>query len=197
MNKLQKKDWNEFVAKTKGRKPRKLLVSAIQHCFNREHALDLGAGALNDSQYLLSVGFEHVDAVDKDSFAQEIAAELPFDRFHYVISDFIDFDFPKEEYDLVTAQYSLPFYGPDNFEFFFSQVVDSLKNNGIFVGQFFGINDEWNVQGSKLVFHSKKEVQNLLQNMDVLLLREREYEGSTVSSDRKFWHVIEVIARKK
>ena len=50
--------WSQYIAKTKNKSPRPLLVRALSYVKNKNKALDLGAGALNDSRYLLENGFK-------------------------------------------------------------------------------------------------------------------------------------------
>ena len=104
--------WKEYFEQTKNDPPRPLLIKALSFVKERNNVLDLGAGALNDSIYLLGEGFKHVTAVDKEPMALEIAKNLPSDKFEYVIKSFETFEFPKEKFDLINAQCSLPFISP-------------------------------------------------------------------------------------
>jgi len=189
-------DWKSFADATINDPPRPLLVEAVSSCPVKERALDLGAGALNDSMYLLEQGFEHVTAVDKAPIAQTRADTLSLDHFEYVISSFVDFIFPKEQFNLVNAQYALPFTPPETFSKVFEKIKSSLTNNGVFVGQFFGVKDEWNTSDSQLSFHTKEEVLALVSDMEIIKLDEQEYEGTLVSGQQKHWHVFHVIAKK-
>ncbi len=71
MTKNKKGIWNIYVKETKNRPPRPLLVKALSFVTERSTALDLGAGALTDTAYLVKQGFKHVVAVDQDNLAQE------------------------------------------------------------------------------------------------------------------------------
>src|SRR3989344_2815561 len=103
-----KKDWADYFKKTKNQPPRPLLVKALNFVKERNSALDLGAGSLNDSKYLLEQGFKKVTAVDSDPTVLQFAKELNKPNFNCVISAFDKFDFPIEEYDLVNTQFALP-----------------------------------------------------------------------------------------
>src|ERR1700733_3592381 len=100
MKRAKPATWKDYFENTKGKPPRPLLVTALGFVKNREEALDLGSGALNDSAYLISEGFKHVTALDKTPVAQEIAEKFPKDVFKYVTASFEDFDFPKNTFDL-------------------------------------------------------------------------------------------------
>lgn len=130
--------WQEYFEKTKNKPPRPLLVKALSFVQERDSALDLGAGALNDSAYLLMEGFNHVIALDKEPVALEIANNFPEDRFRYVVESFEEFQFPEKTFDLINAQYALPFISPDKFKEVFEKIVLALKSGGICTGQLLG-----------------------------------------------------------
>lgn len=54
--------WKEYFVNTKDKPPRALLVTALAYVNNRDAAIDLGSGALNDSMFLLKEGFKKVVA---------------------------------------------------------------------------------------------------------------------------------------
>jgi hypothetical protein len=184
--------WNEYYKLTKNRLPSPLLVQAITFINKKETALDLGTGALVDSKYLLTQGFEVV-AVDKEKPPEEIMN----DRFKFVQNSFRDYDFPRNTFDLINAQFALPFNGKESFNLIWERLLSSLKLGGIFVGQFFGLEDEWNVPDTKLVFHSKEQVEKLLNGLEVLELKEINKDGKLANGRPKHWHFFNVIARKK
>ena len=176
---------------TKNQPPSKFLLQALPFVENKSKALDLGAGALVESKYLLSLGF-NVIAVDQEKFPEEIAN----DKFSFIQSSFKNYKFPKGGFDLITAQFSLPFNGKEGFSELWNKIISSLKNNGVFVGQLFGENDEWNVSGSKLVFHSRKEVEKLLTGLEIIKLEEIHKDRILSNGKAKHWHVFHIIARK-
>lgn len=192
-----KADWKSFSQATKDQPPRPLLVLAMGYVNEREQALDLGAGALNDSRYLLEQGFSHVTAVDQELVSTEIAKTISQDQFSYIASSFDEFSFPRESYDLINAQYALPFNGTETFTHMFNKLKASLKPGGVFVGQLFGKNDTWNKGDKQMTFHDIDEVEDLLADMEVIQLEEREFTGTTVSGEQKHWHVYNIIARKR
>lgn len=189
------KNWYEFVELTKNKPPRKLLVKALPFVKERNTALDLGAGALNDSIYLLSEKFAHVIAVDKEPVATEIAKELPSERFTYKISSLEDFSFSPEVVDLINAQYALPFVQPESFDEVWENIGNSLKVGGIFTGQLFGDRDEWNGR-KNMTFHTKDQALKLLSNFETVDFEEEEADKPTAAGIMKHWHVFHFIARK-
>ena len=52
--------WKKYQGRTANGKLRPLVVEALEQVTRRDSALDLGAGALNDTAYLLEQGFKEV-----------------------------------------------------------------------------------------------------------------------------------------
>ncbi len=189
-------DWKTYFEQTKDRPPRDMLVRALPFVNELGTALDLGAGALNDSKYLLGHGFKEVTALDIEAVAQEIAAKLPRDRFRYVIESFDSFVYEPQRYDFINAQYSLPFIAPERFDDIFKRIIASLKIGGIFSGQFFGNGDEW-AHKDTMTFLTKSQVQSLLKQFEVLYFEEEKKEKPTAAGTLKRWHVFHCIFRKR
>ena len=163
----------------------------------RDKALDLGAGVLNDTRYLLQEGFNHVTAVDKEAVAHDAARAFPRKRFVHIRSSFENYGFPENAFDVVSAQYSLPFIQRADFEAIFTKVKRSLVVGGIFTGQLFGDRDEWNVPSQSMTFLTIQGVERLLADMRILELVEEERDSPTVTSEQpKHWHVFHIISKK-
>ncbi len=189
-------NWNDYYEQTKNKPPRRSLVKAMLYVIEKDAALDIGSGALNDSMYLLSEGFAHVTALDKEPVAEEIAKTLPQDKFTYVIQSAEDFTFPKDAHNLINAQFSLPFISPIRFDDVWKEITASLKKGGLFVGQLFGDRDEWSTN-KNMTFHSKKEAEKLLAYFHVVDFEEDEEDRPTAAGNLKHWHVFHFIARKQ
>lgn len=189
-------DWKKYFEQTKNKPPRSLLVEALPYVKNRKRALDLGSGALNDSIYLLKEGFEEVTAVDKEQVASEIAKILPEDKFKYHIINIEDCNFSLEYYDLINAQYSLPFVNPESFERVIKDIIGSLNLDGIFTGQFFGERDEWNGDPS-MTFVTRQQAESLFSGIEIIKFEEEEKDSPTAMGDMKHWHIFHFIVRKK
>lgn len=193
---MQNDTWSEYHKIKSTKPPSKLLVRALDHVKNKNgKALDLGAGALVDSNFLLEQGFE-VTAVDSSQSSKKIAEEIHNPKFTFVQSAYDTFAFQPETYDLITAQWALPFNSPNTFLIMFENLKSSLKVGGIFVGQFFGVLDEWNTPDRDMTFNTYEEVQELLSRLYVIELNEEEKDGTTARGDAKHWHVFHVIAER-
>lgn len=179
--------WNVYFSKTKKMGPRPLLVEALSYVHDRNHALDLGCGTGNDSRFLKEEGFE-VTSVDCNPEVRKYL-EDPF------ISTYEDFTFSVEHYGLVNAQYALPFNPPNSFNLMFERLTKSLKQGGIFTGQFFGKEDSWS-KNKRMTFHTETEIRSLLPAYKIHVFREEKKRGKTALGEDKFWHVFHVIAQK-
>jgi hypothetical protein len=59
-------NWQEHYLQTKNRPPGAFLIKAVPFVQNKGTAVDLGSGALQDSKFLISQGFNKVIAIDKE-----------------------------------------------------------------------------------------------------------------------------------
>lgn len=190
-------DWQEHYTDRKDRPVAPFLVKATSFVQNKGIAVDLGTGDLVDAQFLLSQGFGRVIAIDKELPPQGILEQLPKDNFVFIQSSFDEFMFPVKEYDLINAHYALPFNSPKTFEKVWNGIEQSLVTGGVFVGQFFGVRDQWNEQKRDFTFHTKPQVEALLNNMEILEFEEEEIDRKLASGVQKHWHLFHVIAKAK
>ena len=159
-------------------------------------ALDLGAGGLNDSRYLLSLGYT-VTAVDRDQAAADLAREIKGAKFNFLQQSFEDLEFTAQQYDLVSAQFALPFIQKkEDLLRVVHGIKQVLKPGGVFAGQFFGPKDTWCLNDRPMTFLAKDEVEALFADMDIILIGEREYDGVTALGQKKHWHMFPVIVKK-
>ena len=182
--------WKQYFKKHAKRKPREQLVRAISYA-NKGNALDLGSGTCIETKYLVKQGF-NVIAVDSAPEAKKYANK----RFEFKNISFQEYKFPLNKFNLINAQFALPFYGKKGFNGFIKKIIGSLKPKGVFVGQFFGKKDSWNIGKPELVFHVKQQVINLLSDMKILEFIEEEKDGKTASGNLKHWHIFHFIVQK-
>ena len=183
-------DWIKYHQLTKNRAPSPLLKEALNFVKDKNSALDLGAGALVDSKFLLSTGFKKVTAVDFVSF--EAINDL---RFIFIKSSFNDYDFPDRKFDLINANFALPFNDPKNFDSVWEKMINSLVVGGIFSGQLLGVNDSW-ASNLSMTFHTKDQIEKLIEGVEIIKLEEIDRDGSMAVGDTKHWHIFPLILRK-
>ncbi|MBL1434435.1 methyltransferase domain-containing protein [Candidatus Wolfebacteria bacterium] len=189
--------WDKYLTNTENGPARILLKESIKYLeiYSKPKALDLGAGSLNDTKFLLKKGFDVV-AVDSNKKVKELAKHLPKENFEMNVSSFDKYDFKKNSFNIVNAQYALPFNSPKTSNKVISDIKNSIKSNGIFVGQFFGIEDDWSDIKS-MTFHALEDVESFFEkNWVVHKLEEEKQFKKTAAGKDKYWHVFHVIAQK-
>lgn len=189
-------DWSNHHEVTKESPPSETLKKALDFVTNKGSALDLGAGGLKDTKHFLKLGFDSVTVVDSEPNVGLAVDELSSDKVAYIGSPYDSYDFPEDKFDIINAQYSIPFNHPDTFSEMFTRLKKSLKKNGIFVGQFFGENDEWNNTDTEMSFHTKSEVEELLAGLEIIELKEENRNSRLTSGTPKRWHLFNVIAKR-
>jgi SAM-dependent methyltransferase len=175
--------WEDFYKITKDKPHWPLLAQAVSLLTHREYALDLGCGAGRDTRYLLDQGF-YVTAVDSNLQAIALLADFPQDRLRAVQSSFEAFEF--ETYDLINAHFALPFTPKERFHQVFARVKHALNPGGIFVGQFFGVNDEWNTPENRMTFFTKDQAEDELNGLRVVEFREEDVDGHVADGTPKY-----------
>src|SRR6185295_8696355 len=133
--------------------------------------------------------FKHIYAMD-----MVLAIEPPI-GVSFRKTEFKDFKSPGH-FDMVNAQYALPF-AEDYFYPVWREIIKSIKPEGVFVGNFFGIKDGWNTPDSKIKFITKPEFDRMFRDFNIVYFEEVKKEDKTISGFLKFWHLYEVIAVKK
>ncbi len=187
--------WQTFFAATRDQPPWPRLVHAAAMHDGPGDALDVGAGAGRDTAYLLRNGWR-VTAVDASPTAARLLRALgPADRLRVVTSAAQDFE--PSSYDLVNAQFSLPFVPPAFFDATLRRLQNAVRPGGVMAAVFFGPGDEWNVAGSELTFTTRDDVERRFEGWRIAELTEVEEDGSTATGGSKHWHVIHLIAQRK
>jgi tellurite methyltransferase len=185
--------WRKFVEDTRGQPPWPRLVRAADLFDHPGDALDVGAGAGRDTAYLLSRGWR-VTAVDSSPSAAAALRRLA-DRqqLHVVVSTIQDFE--PSIYDLVNAQFSLPFIPLAQFHATLAGLQKAVRPGGVMAATFFGKNDEWNVPGTEQTFSSRADLDRMFSGWEIVELSEVEEDGHTADGTPKHWHVFHLIAR--
>jgi len=189
-------NWPQYINATKNKPPRQLLVQALEYVKNKQTALDLGAGALNDSKSLLEAGFEKVIAVDSEEnleLISDVNKEYK-DAFVFKKIKIEDYNFPENNFDLVNAQFVLSFIQKTKIVQVLDDIKKALKSDGIFVGQFFGIKDSWS-GNSSISTYTEKEIKEFLFGLDIVYFQEDEKDGRTAMDGEKHWHIFNFIAK--
>ncbi len=194
--KKQMTDWQTYYKQHLHRPPRPILVKAVSLCKSKGVALDLGAGTLVESKFLLGSGFNKVIAVDSSAEIKEFAKGITDEMLEVKVTSFQDMELLPDTYDLITAQFALPFYGTEGFDEFVAKLISSLRVGGVFVGQFFGERDGWNNTDRNMAFQTKDQALELLKDLNLVEFVEEEKDGTVATGEAKHWHVFHFIAAK-
>jgi len=189
-------NWEKFHEITYNKPPRKNIVHFISKYNITGDAIDLGCGSGSDTIYLIKNNW-NVLAIDSSDVEEKIRsklADIEQEKLRFEIQRFEDLKLSK--CDLLVSNNSLSFGERNYFHQMWEEICLNIKNNGYFVGNFFGINDEWNTKEDKRTFLSKEEVIKLFSDFEILELKEIEKDKPTALGKMKHWHTIEVIAKK-
>lgn len=192
------KNIEKYYTNTESEMPRnniKYFINKIQ-C-DPSNAIELGCGAGNDTVYLIKNNW-NVLAIDREDVEERISKRLTkreLKKFKFSQQNFETIELEKTY--LIVANFSLPFCKKEKFENLWNKIKSNIYPNGYFVGNFFGINDEWNKNKSGIIFHKKKEIIKLFSDFDIVKFKEIEKDMLTGMGKNKHWHIFDVIAKKK
>lgn len=165
-------------------------------------AYDLGCGAGNDTMYLLKKNWK-VIAIDREiDVISKKKSELDKELQKNLQILKMSFENLKleEKCDLIIAINSLPFCSFDKFDLLWKNIKESLKIGGRIAITLFGVNDEFNKDGSKMTFFTRSEILELLKDFkiegktgDII---EKEFDGRLASGAPHHWHKYIIMARK-
>ena len=190
------RDWENFHNITENKPPRKNIVHFISNYNVTGNAIDLGCGSGSDTIFLIKNNW-NVLAVDSSNTEERIRNKLSNEeqkRLKFEVQKFEELKL--SECDLLISNNSLPFCDKNYFYQMWTEICSNIKDNGYFVGNFWGIYDEWNTKNDKRTFLSKKEVIELFREFEILEIKEIEKDKPTAEGKMKHWHTFEIIARK-
>lgn len=190
-------NWDNYHKITNNKPPRKNIIKFIEKYNNLTgNAIDLGCGAGCDTLYLIEHNW-NVLSIDSTNVESAIRNKLSYekqDKFNFQVQKFEELHLPK--CDLIISNNALPFCNKEYFYNMWHEICNSINSNGFFIGNFFGLKDEWNIGADKRTFLSKEDVIELFKDFDILEFEEIEKDRPTALGKMKHWHTFEVVARK-
>lgn len=192
--------WKLYFEKNKNRAMRPLLQKGLELLQpGMKTALDIGCGVGIEVQALLSQGLT-VFALDPDPEAigylkSKFPTELSSDGKLHTISNTAEnlIDWPSV--DFIFSYHAFPFCKSGTLLPTLERSLTALNSNGLFVGSFFGPEDEW-VQIQKSTGITIQELRTSLKNFKIISFEEIIRTGPDVAGNLKNWHIFEVIAQK-
>lgn len=186
----------KYYANTVDAKPSYTVKKFIKMNIEPSNAIELGCGAGRDTIYLIKNGW-NVLAIDREDVETRIREKLQknqMNKFKFLKQNFEDIQLEKN--NLLVANFSLPFCNKNKFKELWNKIKDSILEKGYFVGNFFGIKDEWKNTKEEMTFLTKEQVIELLENFEIIELKEIEKNAITGLGKMKHWHIFNVIAKK-
>ena len=109
-------------------------------------------------------------------------------------------DLPSEygPFDAVVGTYAFSFIPPDQFEeTMINNILSRIRNNGYFVGSFFGSQHAWANKPNLTILNSEK-LQSLFSSVgfSIVEIQEEVKEIMTVSGEMTKFHTMDVIAQR-
>ena len=154
-------------------------------------AVELGSGAGIETRCLLQEGLS-VHTIDVDSSVEKHMNELTSLGILEHRTGLIEEWDPLPHADLILANASLPFVPRARFTSVWERVKHALLPEGILAVDLFGSDDTW--ASDVGTYLTRKEVDELLDTLEVIELNERNEEGHAFDGI-KHWHTFTVIAR--
>lgn len=122
-----------------GKRHNKKIEELVELLPQSGKVLDLGCGTGGNSIFLSEKGF-NVTCIDADKEAiDEIKKNYP--KVNAINKNILDFDFPKNEYDLILALNVLSFFDAEDVKLIIKNIIKSLKENSLAHLQVFSTNE--------------------------------------------------------
>ncbi len=187
----------KYYDNTKNAEPNYIVKEFIKLNVRPGNAVELGCGAGRDTVYLIKNGW-NVLAIDKENVKSRIVEKLSKDelkKFKFSKQKFECIELEKN--DLIVSNFSLSFCNKNDFEKLWNKIRNSILNDGYFVGNFFGNNDEWKNIKEEMTFLTKRQTIQLFKDFEIIKFKEVEKDGLTGSGKIKHLHIFNVIAKNR
>ena len=192
--------WAAFCEATAARGPLEYFHSAMDYVNGSvgasRQAIDVGSGGGADTLNMLARGWR-VFALDAEPSSRRLLEERTpsslRDHLEIATESFHTASLPPA--DLSYAQFSLPFAG-DDFDASVRNVLASVKPGGAFVGQLFGVRDDW-ASDPHVASVDRVWIEQVFCDFEELDIDERDLDGPYgTEGATKHWHFFHIRARR-
>ena len=193
----KKANTEKFYDNTQNMEPTYTVKKFLKLNIEPGNAIELGCGAGRDTVRLIKKGW-NVLAIDREDVETRISKRLNTEelkKFRFQKQKFENIKLEKS--NLIVANYSLPFCQKDKFKELWNKIKTSISNKGYFIGNFFGVKDEWNAGNFQIIFFTKEQVLELFTDFEIICFKEIEKDMLTGLGKMKHCHIFNVIAKKK
>jgi SAM-dependent methyltransferase len=195
--------WDKYYKNKMYLPPRDLVVKVVDSLPFFRTALDLGCGVGNETAFLIVSGW-NVWAIDSEPKAIEILNRrndiITFDKLWTIVSKFEDLNWNSlPQFDLVCANYSLPFCNPDRFDDVWASIKMKINTHGMFAGHFFGINHQGfsDSEMKNMNFWTREQLLEIFGDFEIEYFNEIEKDGTSGTGMKCHTHTFEIIAQKR
>ena len=190
------KKWKAYYERV-GEKPNSLVVETLKDfVVSRSVALDLGAGNLRDSKFILEQGFTRVIAVD----ASKESLAFQTNNIELYIMPIQRFTPQKESLDFVSCCNTLFFLTSEQIAEVIQNVKKGLRSGGIFVCNVLGKDDGWVLDGRPVSSFTKDTLISIFQGFNIKETSEGRHTSKTLNEHgfevSKFWHQLSIVVEK-
>lgn len=187
---------------TKFRETRTDLQRGVERINGPRIAVDCGCGAGSDIAFLRASGFTvHAFDIEPEAIAICQRRFAGDEQVKLYTDSFSTFHYPRAS--LIVADASLFFCPPDEFEFVWQHITESLLGGGVFVGSFLGPDDtmagpdyDRNAFWPEVLVASEPTVRSWLKPFDIISFTEHRHFGTAPGGNPHQWHIYSVVAQK-
>ena len=140
----------------------KKIIETLQH---KDRAVEIGSGAMRGVKQLADAGFKEIIAIDYNKPKENWMRDIDKKVVKFIQIPIENYDFGIDRNNLVVAMNVLPFVHKNFLPEVIKNIQTSLKNEGVFVGSFFGPRDI-KVRTGSANGYCEKEIIDMLEGME-------------------------------
>jgi len=195
--------WNKYYTKKLYLPPAQVTLNVVNLFSKAGIAIDFGCGCGNDTAFLLNNGWT-VWAIDGETTAIQVLRKRKdinkLDSCCTISGKFEEINWNNlPKVNLFLAVNTLPFIQKERFKELWIHISNKIESQGRFAGHFFGSNYEGftDKERERMTFLNKENVLELFKDFDIEFFDEKEQTGKSGTGRDIYYHIFEVIAKKR